>query len=143
MPDLNQSIRDRFARLTSSVLERHVTKKAIQEALSAGEFDFVINDPDPDPQLLAWKKDPDATAAVPRLQAAKDALVDADFTSSEAIKDAVWPLTETFGRGELLWPLRTALTGQERSPDPFTVAYTLGKDTTLTRIDIACAKITA
>ena len=38
------------------------------------------------------------------------------------------------GGGEVLWPLRFALTGREKSPDPFTVASTIGKEATLRRI---------
>jgi len=33
------------------------------------------------------------------------------------------------------------LSGQERSPDPFTLSYILGKSTVLSRIANACAKI--
>ncbi len=37
-------------------------------------------------------------------------------------------------RGDLLFPLRAALTGQKKSPSPFEVAWVLGKDKTLSRI---------
>lgn len=140
-PDMDDTVRERFARLANTILERYSTSASIQTAINSGEFDFLTNQPDPDPTLLAWKKDPDATAALPRLKQASDCLADTDFTSAEAVKEALWPLAESLGRGELLWPLRTALTGQERSPDPFTVAYALGKEATLDRIAHACAKI--
>lgn len=139
--DLTDTAQERFVRLVPTIIERYTTKKAIQTAVEVGEFDYIFHDPDPDPSMLAWKKDPDATAAIPRLQEARKALVQTDFSDPETIKAALWPLAESFGKGELLWPLRTALTGQERSPDPFVVAYVLGQDTTLDRIDRACAKI--
>jgi nondiscriminating glutamyl-tRNA synthetase len=44
-------------------------------------------------------------------------------------------------RGEVLWPLRIALSGRERSPSPFEIIVGLGKEEALTRIDTAIAKI--
>ena len=37
-------------------------------------------------------------------------------------------------RGEVLHPVRYALSGKDRSPDPFTLASVLGKDETINRI---------
>jgi hypothetical protein len=70
-------------------------------------------------------------------------LQNADFSSPEKIKEALWGYAEEAGRGELLWPLRVSLTGRERSPDPFISAYIIGKDESLARIKRACDKIAA
>ena len=40
-------------------------------------------------------------------------------------------------RGEFLWPLRVALTGEQKSPPPFECAWVLGKEETLKRIEKA------
>jgi len=40
-------------------------------------------------------------------------------------------------KGELLWPLRVALSGQKNSPPPFDIIEILGKKETLARIEIA------
>lgn len=143
LPQMDDLTKARYARLTETILERYATLHSIKEAVEAGEFAFVTDAPTPDPALIAWKKDPDAKAAADRLQQAHDILANHDFSSVASIKDALWPLAEMLGKGELLWPLRTTLTGQERSPDPFTVAYALGQEETLERIDRACAKIAA
>lgn len=45
----------------------------------------------------------------------------------------------TFKRGELLWPLRVALTGERQSPDVFEVAAALGRTESLKRITRAIA----
>lgn len=42
---------------------------------------------------------------------------------------------EKKGRGNVLWPVRYALTGLEASPDPFTIMEILGKDESLKRLD--------
>jgi glutamyl-tRNA synthetase len=43
--------------------------------------------------------------------------------------------------GEVLWPLRVALTGQEKSPTPFEVAEIQGKEKVLKRIGEAIEKL--
>jgi glutamyl/glutaminyl-tRNA synthetase len=63
-----------------------------------------------------------------------------DFTAA-VVKGAIWSYAEEKGRGNVLWPLRVALTGQEKSPDPFLSAYILGKEESLKRIDIAISKL--
>jgi len=59
-----------------------------------------------------------------------------EFTK-EYIKSIVWPYAEEKGRGNVLWPMRFALSGKERSPDPFTLAEILGKEETIKRLRFA------
>ncbi len=65
-----------------------------------------------------------------------------DPSSAESVKALVMPyadqnLKENGGRGAVLWPLRYALSGQEKSPDPFTLISILGKEESLSRIQKA------
>jgi glutamyl-tRNA synthetase len=62
-----------------------------------------------------------------------ESIPESDFTS-ENIKNAIWDFATTTGRAEVLWPMRVALTGLEKSPDPFVVAAALGKQETLNRL---------
>jgi glutamyl-tRNA synthetase len=61
----------------------------------------------------------------------------------EEVKAVLMPLADAEevkgkgGRGGVLWPLRYALSGQERSPDPFTLIALLGKDEVIKRIEKA------
>lgn len=59
--------------------------------------------------------------------------------SKEEIKNALDVLVRpgTFSRGELLWPIRVALTGQRESPDVFGVAFVLGQKESLNRLNQA------
>jgi len=41
------------------------------------------------------------------------------------------------GKGNVLWPIRYALTGAEASPDPFTILKILGKEKSLERLKTA------
>jgi glutamyl/glutaminyl-tRNA synthetase len=91
---------------------------------------------------MQWKNDTSAADALPRLEKALVLLTEADFDSTLTIKEALWSYAEEVGKGELLWPLRTCLSGKAQSPDPFTLAFVLGKQETLSRIRAACDKIT-
>jgi glutamyl-tRNA synthetase len=124
----------RLKRLLPVVRERAHTAKEISDAAEAGEYDFAFAAPTVAIDALKWKKDPDTSALLPRLEKVSELLAEADCASPETIKAAVWDYAEEEGRGEVLWPLRMALTGQERSPDPFTVAYILGLEETLARL---------
>ncbi len=65
---------------------------------------------------------------------------DEGFTS-EAVKEAIFSYATEQGRGAVLWPLRVALSGKEKSPDPFALAGLLGKETTMARIQSALAVV--
>ncbi|HEY4500366.1 MAG TPA: glutamate--tRNA ligase, partial [Candidatus Paceibacterota bacterium] len=57
--------------------------------------------------------------------------------NEENVKAVVWPYAENQGRGAVLWPFRYALSGRDKSPNPFTLASILGKEITLKRIERA------
>lgn len=132
-----------LTRLLPVIKERAHIMREITEAAEAGEYDFAFATPNVPKALLRWKHDEDAESAAPRLLKAKTLLQDADFSSPESIKSALWGYAEEVGKGELLWPLRVALTGKERSPDPFIAAHIIGREETLTRIENACATISS
>lgn len=50
-------------------------------------------------------------------------------------KELLWPYAEEKGRGNVLWPIRYALSGKDKSPDPFVCAGILGKAATLKRLE--------
>ncbi len=53
----------------------------------------------------------------------------------QAMKDFI--ASQGWKNGEVLWPLRVALSGQEKSPSPFELIEVLGKDRSLERINSA------
>lgn len=61
--------------------------------------------------------------------------------SKENFEKNIMPLAKTFGVGELLWPLRVALSGKKASPGPFEIMEVIGKAESLKRIDIAIKKL--
>lgn len=138
MPEYETSL---VTKLASTILERNHTHADIRTSLKAGEYDWAFGPIDYNAVLLKWKNDDSAAAALPRLEKAHKLLLTADFSNPDTIKAALWSYAEEVGKGEVLWPLRVALTGRERSPDPFTCAYVLGPEETATRIKTACGKI--
>jgi glutamyl-tRNA synthetase len=138
----NQSfMAEQFPKLIPLIRERAHTGAEVGEAFADGEYDFAYQTPVVTPELLKWKNDPTPQAALPRLKEAIKLLEGADFGSGEAIKAALWDYAESVGRGELLWPLRVSLTGKERSPDPFLVAFIIGKSQSISRLKAACATL--
>ncbi len=138
MPGYTSAIADKLA---PSALERVHNQVEIKESAESGEYDFAFMRPDYDRALLKFKQDATSETALPRLVHLQSLLADADFSSPNTIKAAIFPYAETEGRGQVLWPLRVALSGRERSPDPFTIAHIIGKTESLHRITFACDKI--
>lgn len=93
-----------------------------------GEWDFFKQQPkDIDKALLK------TTGHLPEVMKLLGTVPEDDFTA-ERIKSAIWSFATEKGRENVLWPLRVALTGLAKSPDPFIVAAVLGKTETLARI---------
>jgi hypothetical protein len=59
----------------------------------------------------------------------------------DSIKSLIFDYATEKGRGEVLWPLRVSLSGKDKSPDPFTLLYILGKQESLKRITDAIGKL--
>ena len=116
-----------------------VEQDRLEKLSSVGESNqfFFSNEIAYDKNLLHWKDSSDeATASW--LAKSKETL--------EKISESDWlrnvleeKLLETAGdkKGDLLWPLRAALTGAQKSPSPFECAWVLGKKETILRIEKA------
>lgn len=140
LPDYSS---ERLEKLLPTMRERISLFQELTNEAEAGEYDFAFTDPEVPLEMLKWKKDKDVSAAKQRLLKLIELLQNADFNSADAIKTSIWDYAENEGRGEVLWPLRVALTGLEKSPDPFTVAYVIGKDSTSKRLQNAVLKLTS
>ena len=91
--------------------------------------------------LLTWKKS-NATSASQHLSEIKkilQALPEIDFIKSR-IETSIMPYADAAGRGDVLWPLRVAVSGLAASPGPFEIIEVLGKAETFLRLEVALAK---
>lgn len=102
------------------------------------ELAFLSKMPEYDKSRLVWK-DETVEKTKENLSKILEILnsVETDDFSAERIKELIFPFADEIGRGGVLWPMRFSLTGQERSPDPFTSAYLLGKEDSISRISKA------
>lgn len=94
-----------------------------------------------DKGLLRWKDmlDSDIISSLKKSEKILSQIDAGNWTKENLEKT----LLEAAGdkRGDLLWPLRAALTGEKKSPPPFEVAWVLGKEECLKRIKEAIKKI--
>lgn len=128
-------------RLVPLIKERAQTLKEAADML-AGEFGF-LHGVSYEPELLLNKGKIPAPEASKHLQAVKSLLTgveDEDFTALRT-KELLMPYADKEGRGSVLWPLRIALSGKEKSPDPFTIAALVGRQEALSRIARALEKL--
>ncbi|MFA5995458.1 MAG: glutamate--tRNA ligase [Patescibacteria group bacterium] len=89
--------------------------------------------------LLLWKKNTPAQTKI-YLTALANYLAqnnnDEIWSNQKTLETNIitWIKTAGYNNGDILWPLRVALTGKPASPSPFEVASILGKTKTLQRI---------
>lgn len=100
----------------------------------SGEISYLFTEPSfNNIQKIIWKDTPKEKTAA-HLKYIEAHIRDVEPFEHGPIKTAVWDYAEKEGRGNVLWPMRYALSGQEKSPDPFVLAEILGKDETLRRL---------
>ena len=103
---------------------------------------FVFELPEYPAELLAWKEAARETTAE-NLRAAVRILsvLPEDHFDTEAVEALLTPLVAERGRGELLWPVRVALSGSKASPGPYEIMGALGKGETVRRLNHAIQKL--
>ncbi|HVZ76055.1 MAG TPA: glutamate--tRNA ligase [Candidatus Paceibacterota bacterium] len=104
------------------------------------EFDFLAQEPSPSKELLLQGAKAEAVDAATYLAHAIELVgsMSEGFTAEE-IKEVIFPYATDVGRSAVLWPMRVALSGKEKSPDPFTLAGLLGRERTIARLSRALA----
>ncbi len=128
-----------FDKVTSSILVERLNKFSdVTQMDRDREFEYLFEKPGIDENLMSFKDEGFDTARK-NLAMAADKLeqVSEDQWTIENIKEVLWDWSGEIGRGSVLHPMRTVMTGMQRSPDPFTVAYVLGKKETLVRLRIS------
>lgn len=105
--------------------------------LDAGEFDFLFIAPKYDPKDLIWRDETDSENTKKFLNKTISILNDAmdiSFENTDSIKALLWDYATENGRGPVLWPIRFALSGKIKSPDPFTLISMIGKKESIKRL---------
>ena len=143
-PKLSQheEIKDeKFVSKLYPMIFEHISKWGdIDTMAGAGELDFYFNAPQYDSSLLFWKGDTNASETKKHLEFVLEKFksdAEENFSDPEKIKNLIFDYATETGRGKVLWPLRVALSGKDKSPDPFTLIYILGKNESMRRINNA------
>lgn len=128
-----------------------VTEKAVPliterlEKLSdVKNFNYLWQEPDYSRELLKWKNFnyPGVRDSLEKTRLVLERLDDENNDFKGGLRISLDELAKELGdRGLVYWPLRVALTGREKSPDPVDVAFVIGKEKTLERIKNAINKI--
>ena len=104
-------------------------------------IEFFYKEPVYKPELLIWKKS-NKDATLENLVKLEDLIITLDnrnFIKIKSLEEKVinWIKQNNYGVGDILWPMRVALSGRQNSPSPFEIAWVLGKKETLKRINQA------
>lgn len=124
----------RAASVWESLRDRSTTLKDVADVMS------VLTVQEYDGQELIWKKsNKESTVKVLEtlIERFKD-LDESQFVRAEMEQSTIeWIATTEWGNGDVLWPMRYALSGEKKSPSPFELAEILGKSETVARLQKA------
>ncbi len=130
-----------FEWLKSVIFLEQERMKKLSEIGELTEF-FFVDKLYYEPELLVWKKTSfsETKENLDEIEKTLYNVKNADFAEN-GLKNALKDLINKKGRGEILWPLRAALSGRRASPGPYEIAQVLGKEKVLKRIREAKKKI--
>jgi glutamyl-tRNA synthetase len=137
LPDVEESLLERIIKVYSARLEYLMLLK------ERSSYIFSLSDY-PAEMLVFKKSTKDATTK--GLTAAIKALTEVNVTrwiSVEQLETLLKEVATTEGLsfGDVLWPVRVALSGVEQSPSPAELAWILGREETLRRLESASKKL--
>ncbi len=129
----------RIQKIIPLITERISKFGDIKKMIEIGELDFLVKQPEYAKEKLIFKNTAPEKIKSNLQQAIKalENIAENEFTS-ENVKAALMQIADTLeSRGELLHPVRFALSGLDKSPDPFIIADILGKNETISRLQKA------
>lgn len=136
-----EKIKDYIPKDTSEklipLIKEKINKFSDIEGLLSGELSFAKSLENYPKESLKWRDEKDFVNTKNYLEQIIKLLENANDFTKESVKSIIWPLAEEKGKGNVLWPMRVALSGKEKSPDPFTISEILGKEETLKRLKFA------
>ncbi len=137
---------ERLHSIVPIIMERVNCGVDIEAMCVAGDIEYFFKQPTLHTDILTMQSKKINTESEPykSISITKDALgkiaellQNQEPWNKEAIKNSLWDYATEAGRGQVLWPMRYALSGREKSPDPFILAEVLGKEETLLRLENA------
>ncbi|OHA17630.1 MAG: glutamate--tRNA ligase [Candidatus Taylorbacteria bacterium RIFCSPHIGHO2_01_FULL_46_22b] len=125
-------------RLATILADRIQVFSEIKKILIEEGIEYLSHAPTCNPTELLWKKSPDPQNTKTHLLHVVKLLEELEPTASmEEVQSAILPYAEKEGKGEILWPMRFALSGKQKSIDPFNLASLLGITESISRLKTA------
>lgn len=132
-----------ISEFVETTFERILCWKDLYDLLTVGDLDYFFESPEYATESLLWKGEKESAPTLRHLERAIknfEEVSNADW-AKDVIKESLWNYATEEGRGNVLWPVRFALSGKDKSPDPFALAQMLGKKETLARLEKAREKL--
>jgi glutamyl-tRNA synthetase len=129
----------RIKKIVPLIVERISKFGDIKNMIDRGELDYFYKKPKYQKEKLIYKETGDEKT-VNNLKEALDVIerTEENNFNKENIKITLMELADkSDNRGEILHPVRMALSGLDKSPDPFILAEILGKNETIARLNQA------
>lgn len=117
------------------------TMGEMRERIEAAEFEFLDSVPGYSKELLLKGAKAETDVVHKHLHFIHETLTKTEPFTDASVKEALFDYATEQGRASVLWPMRVALSGKEKSPDPFTLAGILGREETLARIEKALSML--
>lgn len=129
----------RLSKLAPTLIEHISVFADITNFGERGDLDYYFAMPNYKPEVLLSKGEKNMGEIRKHLEFVNECLhmIPEDKFNDKSVRGAIWEYATKKGRGAVLWPMRVALSGKKKSPDPFTLAAVLGKEETLKRILVA------
>ncbi|MFO0743610.1 MAG: glutamate--tRNA ligase family protein [Candidatus Paceibacterota bacterium] len=147
LPEIQKYSDELLSKMRPILIDRINYYGELKSMHEAGELDYYLNAPvfdsstkEKNPERLIWKKS-DKEKTLENLLALKNILENNQEKSIEDIWNDIYKLAEEKGKGDMLWPLRYALSGKEKSPDPKTLLDILDIEESLKRIGNAISAL--
>lgn len=133
LPQYNE---EKIKKLIPLIRERTAYFSEVKIAIENGEYDCFFDAPSKmNPEKIYFKGviDPDLGSKLEGIKASLEAIADTDWTL-DIVKTTIMNHIGDTQKGPYLHPLRMTLSGRDQSPDPFTIAWIIGKTETMNRI---------
>ena len=112
----------------------------LEKLSDAQEFAYLWQEPVYEKELLKWKES--------SLEDVKNSLTQTltvieklETITDESLRNELEALSVSISKGLVFWPLRVALSGKDKSPDPVQLAVVIGKEEVIKRVNEAIRKI--
>lgn len=131
---------DMLLKIEHLIRERITVFSDVERLFEEGEFMYFFEKPEVDENILIWKNLKDKEDGLEKTISYLTSVIKLISKyqgewNYQNIKDLIMPLAEEIGKGDVLWPMRVALSGREKSPDPFEISSILGKDEVIDRLN--------